>query len=194
MKQLIAIYKQALKLLPTGYRDRYGEPMVRTLEDMMSDQTTVMGQWNVWLRTMLDLPITTAYQYVQIGGNTMNQAPNYARQGTMLSAVLLVPFIVVVILNSIHPLATSLSGLGYFCVFVLPVIALLLGLAILGRLIAAHDLWSRLKSIKQLQNNWILFAVPILAFAMVSFAFGHDSAHCITDGQLNKIVQCISNS
>jgi amino acid permease len=194
METLVTIYKQALKVLPVAYRDRYGEPMVRTLEDMIAAQTTTAAKWNVWLRTMLDLPITTAYQYVQTGGKTMNQAPNYAKQGTMLSTVLLLPFIIVVTLNSIHPLTKSLNGLGYFSVFVLPIIALLLGLAVLGRLIAAHDLWSRLKSIKQLQNNWILLTVPILAFAMVAFAFGHDRVHCITDGHPNTIVQCIRNS
>ncbi|HSW98402.1 MAG TPA: hypothetical protein VLF71_01045 [Candidatus Saccharimonadales bacterium] len=194
MKPLVTIYKQALKILPLAYRDRYGRPMVRTLEDMMADQTTARAKWIVWLRTMLDLPITTAYQYAQIGGNTMRQAPHYAKQGTVVSAALLAPSVIVVTLNSIHPLTKSWGGVGYFSVFILPVIALLLGLAILGRLLLAHDLWPRLRSVKQLQNNWILIAAPILAFVMVSFAFGHDSVHCITDGQPSKIVRCVSNS
>ena len=194
MKPFITIYKQALKILPVVYRNRYGEPMVRTLEDMMADQITAQAKWNVWLRTMFDLPITTAYQYAQTGGKTMHQAPNYAKQGTIVSTLLLVPFIVIVTLNSIHPLTKSWIGIGYLGVFILPLVALLLGLAILVRLFIAHDLWSRLKSIKQLQNNWILFAVPILAFAMVSFAFGHDGVHCITDGHPSKIMRCVSNS
>src|ERR1700733_11753823 len=110
MKPLVTIYKQALKILPIVYRDRYGEPMVRTLEDMMADQTTDRAKWIVWSRTMLDLPITTAYQYAQAGGKTMHQAPNYAKQGTILSVALLVPFFIVITLNSIHPLTKTLNG------------------------------------------------------------------------------------
>lgn len=194
MKPLVIIYKQALKLLPAAYRDQYAEPMVRTLEDMIADQQTRLAKWNVWLRTMLDLPITTAYQYAQTGGNTMNQAPNYARQGTLLSGALLLPFVIVIMLNSIHPLAGSWVGVGYFSVFILPAIALLVSLTILGRLLLSHDFWTRVKSVRNLQNNWILFAVPFLAFVVVSFAFGHDSVHCLTNGHLTTIVQCVSNS
>jgi len=194
MKVLIKIYEQAIRLLPVAYREQYAEPMVRTLEDMMTDQPTCMAQWNVWLRTMLDLPIITAYQYAQIGGTTMSHTPKYAKQGTLLSALLLLPFIIVITLNSVHPFARFWSGVGYFSIFILPVIALLLSLVILGRLLLAHNLWSQLTNIKQLQNNWILLAVPSLAFAMVLFAFGHDSVHCITDGHLNNLLECVRRS
>jgi hypothetical protein len=193
MKQLITIYKLALGLLPAVYRDHYAEPMVRTLEDMMADQPGTVAKWYVWLRTMLDLPATTMRQYIQIGGSTMGQAPNYARQGTILGAVLLLPFFIVIILNGIHPFAASWRGIGYFSVFVLPTIALLLGAAILGRLLITHDLWIRLKSIGQLQKNWMLFAVPFLAFMVVLFAFGHDSAHCLATIHPTKIVACARN-
>jgi hypothetical protein len=193
MNTLLTIYKQATRLLPAAYRDQYAEPMVQTLEDMMSGQPTRIARWKVWLRTMLDLPLTTAYQYIQIGGITMSQAPDYAKRGTLLGAVLLLPFIVAVTLNSIHPIPQHWSRMGYFSIFIMPVIALLLSLAILVRLLMANDLWSRVKDIKQLQNNWMLLMVPLLALGMALFAFGHDSVHCVTDGHMHPIVQCVLN-
>jgi hypothetical protein len=161
--------------------------MMQTLEDMLADQPTQLARWKLWLRTMLDLPITTAYQYAQTGGATMNQAPNYAKQGTLLSAALLLPFVIVITLNIIHPFAGVWRTVEYISVFILPVVALVMGLAVLGRLLISHDLWARVKSIKQLQNNWILLAVPLLASVIVTFAFGHDSVHCVTDNPLKAI-------
>lgn len=194
MNVLVTIYRYALKLLPVAYRDHYAEPMLQTLKDMMTDQSSQRAKWKVWLRTMLDLPITTAYQYAETGGITMNHAPNYAKRGTIASAVLLLPFVIIVILNSIHLLTKPWNRVGYLSVFIMPAVALLLNLVILGRLLVSHDLWPRLKNIKQFQNNWILFTVPLLAFAIVLFAFGHDKAHCLADSRLNNVVQCVRNS
>lgn len=194
MSILVAIYKLALKMLPSAYREQYAEPMVQTLEDMIADQHTQIAKWNVWLRTMIDVPITTARQYAQVGGANMKQAPNYAKQGMLLSALLLTPFVAAIIANSMHPLTDVWSSVGYVCIFILPVIALAIGLAVLGRLLLAHDLWSRVKDTRQLQANWILFAVPVLAFGMVLFAFGHDRVQCITKENMSKIVRCVRNS
>jgi uncharacterized protein (UPF0305 family) len=188
MSLLLSTYKQALKLLPPAYRDHYAEPMIQTLEDMLKDQSSSVARAQVWLRTMADLPITASYQYIHEGGATMYHMPTYAKQGTIASSILLLPFFIFVVLNVIHPLTASWNGVGYVGVFVLPTIALILGLGLLGKLLVSKELTL---SLKQIQSNWMLFAVPILALCIVGFVLGHDRVHCITAGNPQQIMECI---
>jgi hypothetical protein len=193
MSGFISIYKRALIVLPSAYRDRYCEPMVQTLEDMLADQQSLIAKGRVWLHAMLDLPVTATYQYAQLGGATMNQIPNYAKQGTLVSFSLLVPFFILITINVlIHPLTNAWIGVGYFGIFILPIIALLLSVGILGRLLASKKLSLQLRSLKQIQSNWMLFAVPLLALLIVGFAFGHDSVHCVSAGNPQQITECVS--
>jgi hypothetical protein len=194
MSRLGTTYKQVVRLLPAAYREQYGEPMIQMLEDMLDDQPSLVAKVRVWLRAMLDLPITATYQYAQLGGATMNQLPNYAKQGTAISAVLLIPFFILVAMNAIRPFTASWRQVGYIGIFILPVIALLIGVMTVAGLLASKKLSLNAKQLRQLSTGWAVLIVPILALLIVSFAYGHDSVHCVMDGSPSKIERCISNS
>jgi len=135
------------------------------------------------------LPITASYQYAQEGGAAMNHMPTYAKGGMLTGAVLLLPFFVLITMNVIHPLGDSLKSLGYIGVFILPVVVLGFSLSLLTQLLVTKKLSLNLK---QVQSNWVLFVVPVLALGMVIFAFGHDSVHCITAGNPHQVIRCVS--
>lgn len=188
MSLLLTTYKAALKLLPPAYREHYAEPMVQTLEDMLKDELSPLARTQTWLRATADLPITASYQYAQEAGVTMNRMPTYVKQGIIFSFALLLPFFILVTINAIHPLVAVWKNIGYVGVFILPVIALVFDLGILTRLLITKKLSL---SLKQIQSNWMLFAVPLLALGIVAFAYGHDTVHCITVGSPHQIVECI---
>ena len=188
MPLLLNIYKQVLKLLPPTYHEHYAEPMAQTLEDMLKDQPSPVTRAQIWLRATADLVITATYQYTEEGGITMNHMPAYAKRGTLISAALLLPFFLLVTANTLHPLVAYWKSIGYVGIFILPVVALVFGVGLLIKLLAAKELSLNLK---QLQSNWVVFSVPLLALGIVIFAFGHDSVHCITAGNLHQIMECL---
>src|SRR4051812_41126188 len=51
------IYRVALRLYPKSHREIYGQQMVQTLDDMLSEQQSRYGRFTVWLRVICELPI-----------------------------------------------------------------------------------------------------------------------------------------
>jgi|GEM_PF-2749751 len=51
------IYKALLHLYPKSHRKAYGQQMVQTLDDILSDQHSRYGRFGVWLRVAYELPI-----------------------------------------------------------------------------------------------------------------------------------------
>lgn len=109
----------------------------------------------------------------------MNQLPTYAKRNTAIGAGLLAPFFVLVAINAVRPLEGIGKQIGYVSIFVLPLIALLVGLATLARLIAIKKLPLSIRLFRQLSAGWITLAVPLLALIIVGFAYGHDSVHIL---------------
>ncbi|HSX00479.1 MAG TPA: hypothetical protein VLH38_05575 [Patescibacteria group bacterium] len=164
--------------------------MVQTFEDMLADQPSSTAKVYVWVRAMSNLPITIVNQYIEVGGSLMNLMPNYAKRGMLAGAFLLVPFFVLVAANVIQPFAGVWKDIGYFGVFILPVVALLIGGVTLIALIASKKFTLRIKSLLQ-PASWGVLAVPVLALLIVGFAFGHDRVQCAAKGNPDQIVECI---
>jgi hypothetical protein len=51
------IYRACLYLYPKQHRQVYGQQMVQTLDDILSDQDTNFGRFAVWLKVSVELPI-----------------------------------------------------------------------------------------------------------------------------------------
>lgn len=179
MSRRKTIYERALILLPRAYRDRYGQPMAQMLEDMLADQSRWTAKKWILFRAMLDLPITATQQYAQLGGATMNQLPKYAKRNTMISAGLLAPFFALVAINTVRPLEGFGRSIGYLGIFVLPVVALLVGVLTLVRLLANKRLSLDAKRLRASLPGLAMFAIPLLALIIVGFAYGHDSVHIL---------------
>jgi hypothetical protein len=51
------IYRALLRLYPKEHREAYGQQMVQTLDDILSDQHSLHGRFSVWLRIAYELPV-----------------------------------------------------------------------------------------------------------------------------------------
>lgn len=51
------IYRALLRLYPKSHREIYGEQIVQTLDDILSDQGRARGRLAVWLRVACELPV-----------------------------------------------------------------------------------------------------------------------------------------
>lgn len=200
LKTRFPLYAKLLRLYPAEYREHYENDLLQTTADMLDHAPGRLERAGIWFQLAIDLPVNiTRQQVTYAGGVMMQQTPQYVKHGVVLNALLLIPFFVLIPLNIIHPLPVSWSGVGYTGIFILPVIAFLIGVVTLAWWLFAKN--SRVHSfrslLKRLDSHWPLFAAPIVALAIVAFAFGHDSVHCVTDdpvqaiGHLSQTTECM---
>lgn len=199
MPKRFTVYSSLLRLYPKPYRDKYCPQMIQTLEDMLDDPEN--SRLSVWAETMLDLPISLAKQnLIYAGGIMNNQTPNYVKRSSAVSAALIAPFFVLIIINSVsnHALDFTNSWKSSF-------VALLIGLPAIALIIcaAAFIKWagqqkSFWKSLIDLRRNWLLLIPGGLALLIVLFVPFHDSAHCVSGNPVKELrnfhdtVRCIS--
>ena len=63
-KKSFPLYRLFLHLYPKSYRKQYGEQMLQTLQDMVDDQTTFEERALLWLRVMLEMPVSIIQENV----------------------------------------------------------------------------------------------------------------------------------
>lgn len=200
------IYSRLLRLYPTDYQHQYREQMLLMLADMLDDPEQTKAA--VWLRTILDFPISVSKQQLIYTGAAMtHENPNYMKRNTLLGALLLVPFPLAILVNSLtqHTLPVARNGerLLYLSAFIaLPALAFLLCAAtwlywLLNQRHTRASIWKRLLDVR---HNGLVLAVAGLGLVMALFVPFHDSAHCVTASPVHAIAhvhqtwRCIQQS
>ncbi len=61
------IYGKLLVLYPANYRKRYSDPMVQTFDDMLKGEDSHLGKAVIWLRALLDLPMSAVKEHLTSG-------------------------------------------------------------------------------------------------------------------------------
>jgi hypothetical protein len=183
------LYSKFIGLYPAPYRQRYRSEMLQTLADMLDDPDNSKAA--VWLRAILDLPLSLTKQNLMfVGGIMRNQTPHYVKRNSLLSTLLILPFFVIVfsrVLQNSHlsnnePWKSSL----YITLVFLPSAAFLLSVYTFAK-------WSRsrkvsiVKSLFDLRRNWMITLVGTLAFLITIFVPFHDSTHCVTGNPIREI-------
>ena len=68
------IYAKLVGLYPKSYRQRYGQPMVQTFDDMLEAEPSTARRAVIWARALIDLPSSVLKEHVTNGrGITMNR-------------------------------------------------------------------------------------------------------------------------
>jgi hypothetical protein len=68
------LYRAVLHLYPKSHREAFGQQMVQTLDDTLSDQQTKYGRLAVWLRLIFELPINIIEENLSsAGGISVNK-------------------------------------------------------------------------------------------------------------------------
>lgn len=199
-------YRKLLRLYPAAYYDKYADQMLQTLEDMAEGAETRHDRAAIRLRAALDLPLSiTKQQLLYTGGVMHHDMPHYIKASSLAGAVLLLPFFLFVVIDSLsnHSLNRSFfwhTPVLFTWIIVLPAIAVILNAAALSRWVygrgttTGKGFWRRLLDIR---HDWPLLAVAIVALGIIGLALFHDSVHCITGNPVRELrnthqtLQCI---
>jgi hypothetical protein len=183
------IYSRLLSLYPPEYRRRYSEETMQTLADMLDDPRS--NRALVWTRAITDLPLSLAKQNLLYAGGIMeSETPRYVKRNAAISAVLLLPFFVVVFSriaqnNAIKSGSVWQSSLYITLVF-LPLAAFVLSVFTFLKWSRARHL-SPLKSLLDFRRSWLLATIGALALVITLFVPFHDSTHCITGNPIREL-------
>jgi hypothetical protein len=182
-------YSTLLKLYPANYQKQYREQMLLTLADMLDDKQN--NKTSIWLRTTLDFPFSVTKQNVLfIGGIMAHETPNYVKRNALIGALLILPFFIFVIANSLtnHGLviSNSMKQLFLFLIVGLPAIALVLTIVTFVKWASERKapFW---KSLIDIRHNWPMAIVSALALLIVLFIPFHDSVHCVTGNPIKEL-------
>lgn len=180
-------YSRLLKLYPAAYRQQYGPETMQTLADMLDDPDNSKAA--IWIRAAADLPLSLFKQnLIYVGGVMNNETPEYMKRNSLISALLISPFFIFVILNSLvnHSRAFSAGWSDFFLVLILglPALALVLSLYTLTRWM--KDRKSPARSLVDLRRNWPALTTGALALLIVLFIPFHDSTRCVTGNPVKE--------
>lgn len=190
LKQRFPRYARWLRLYPGAYRSRYGEEMLQTLADMLDYTTSPAERRRVWIRTVLDLPLAAAQQQLITLGETMRQSP-FIKRSALFSGALLLPFFAALTANSLDKALrnqtlyhSGLWSMPWLALWVLYLPLMAGSVAVAGIIIAL--LRNRSQRVP-IFSIWPLVSIAIVALAIVSIVFFHDSVHCVTGNPVREL-------
>lgn len=181
-------YSALLKLYPKTYREHFGQQILQTIADMLDHSPTRTARLAVWTHVAAELPINVAKQQTgYIGGIYMKETPRYLKTLSIVSGLLLVPFVAALVANSLdkvinnHTLYTSwlwkMPVLGVWVLY-LPATALLLAIGGYAYYITQYKKTSWLRRLLDVKHSWPILIPGLCAFGVLFILAFHDSAHC----------------
>ncbi len=206
------LYSRLIRLYPRAYRREYGEQMLQTLADMLDNAENGRDRVVIWLRAIIDLPLSiTQQQVITAGGIMTHETPRYSKQGSLAGAVLLLPFFSALAANGLnkvfynHDLFHSWlwsDPILLVWVILLPSLALIVSGVTFLRWSTdrrKHGRTSSWKLLTDWRHNWPMLTVLLVSLGILSMVFFHDSVHCVTGNPIREVrnlhdtLMCISN-
>lgn len=85
------LYRALLHLYPKQHRRAYGQQMVQTLDDMLSEQQSSFGRFTIWLKVGIELPVNAIEENISgLGEISVNKLTKItAKQYAYIASALL---------------------------------------------------------------------------------------------------------
>jgi hypothetical protein len=183
------LYSIAQKLYPAPFRAAYSKEQLQTLTDMLDHAGSSPERLLVWLRVWTDLAPSIVVEQINYQGTLfMNETPKFLKTASIISALMLVPFLLAISANAIdrlvfhHNLYNSwlwhFPFLGLWVVW-LPQAALLIALvSFIAYLVQGHD-GGWLHRALNLHRTWIIVLPGLIALGIMFLLAFHDSVQCL---------------
>ena len=187
------VYSKLLHLYPARYRQAYGEQTLQTLADMLDDPDR--SRFSVWSRAALDFPLSVCKQQLAYSHAIMKQEmPAYMKRSAALGAILLLPFFMLITINSlVRPGLPSTTPWKLFFLVLLigfPAIACLLNIAALLHWARERRQTSKIslrRSLVDLHHTWATTLVACLGLMIALFIPFHDSVRCVSGNPIREL-------
>ncbi|MDL2363245.1 MAG: hypothetical protein QFB86_02600 [Patescibacteria group bacterium] len=192
---LLTLYAKILSAYPKSFQERYADEMTQTLEDMVHDASSSPQRLKIWTAAFAELPVQITKSNFAVAGQAFSEeTPGYVKRNTQLSASLLLPFVLLLMLNELRPsalpLTPSWTDIYQFLAIVLPALAFLLCATTILRwwsLGRRNHSAKMTVNIADIRHNWPLLVVSILALMIAVFMLGHDSVHCVAGNPITVV-------
>ena len=100
LKKRVPRYYRLLKFYPAAYRNRYGRAILQAAADMLDSAGNRWGRAAIWIRLCLDAPFSILFEQLIVTiGPEPYETPRYVKLGSVLSSLLLTPFVAAVAVN-----------------------------------------------------------------------------------------------
>jgi len=193
LRRRFPYYSRLLRLYPPAFQQRYAQPMLQTLADMLDDPAA--NRASIWASVALDLPLTLAHQQFVYFGDTMTRdTPTYIKVTSAVSGLMLVPFITALVANALIPGHLYHSWPWHYhillvWVFILP--ALAASLSVITFAVWSINRWHRgisfWRSASDLAHNWPMLLFAAAGLFIVILVWFHDSVHCIIGNPIAQL-------
>jgi hypothetical protein len=184
------LYMKLIGLYPAAYRKEYAEQILQTTADMLDNTPTALGKMAIWLRIAADLPLNVCKQQLQYAGTVMhNETPTYVKRSSLVSVLLLAPFVIALVANALDKAINNRPLYGLWLlrfpllkvwVLYFPIIALLLAVGSYITFITHQQQQSLIHRCLDIRRTWLVIVPAILAFDILFTIVFHDSIQCWT--------------
>lgn len=199
LRDRFPVYSSLLRLYPKQYRKSYEDQILLTTADMLDHAETSKEKVSIWTRIAFDLPINIIKQnYEYVGVSMRNTTPNYIKRNSLISSVLLLPFFLSILANTIdrivynHNLYKSWlwhSPAIVLWALYLPALAFIISLASYTTYVFKtndkNKTW--LKRAVNIINSWPVLAAGVVALGILLMLEFHDSTQCLVRSPLHAI-------
>lgn len=204
------IYSKVIKLYPDKYHKEYGEQILQTTADMLDSSPKGIARYLVWLKVSVDLPINITKQQLQYsGGIYMKDTPSYIKTTSIVSGLLLLPFIAALLANGLdkainnHTLYGSWLWKSPFIglwVFYLPLIAFVLAVGSYLLYLTKYKKTKWFNRLLDIRHSWPILIPAVFAFGILFLLAFHDSGQCFVHtpaylvGHTSQTWKCATNN
>ncbi|MGH7141963.1 MAG: hypothetical protein ACREF5_00575 [Candidatus Saccharimonadales bacterium] len=189
------IYSKIIGLYPAKYRQEYGQQILQTTADMLDNTDSKGAKIAIWSRLAFDLPVSIAKQQLQLSDDIfMNDMPRYIKTNSLISGLLLLPFVAALSANGLDKLINNQDLynswlwdkpiIGLWVVY-LPLLALLVagGTYLFYLFSAAKTTFS--KRVIDIRRFWPVLIPALFAVGIVLLVEFHDSGHCLVQNPVH---------
>jgi len=210
LKKRFPIYSKIIELYPVKYRKEYGQQILQTTADMLDNTQTRSSRALIWLKVAIDLPINITKQQVQYsGGVYMKDTPSYIKTSSIISGILLLPFVAALVSNGMDKVVNNHTLYGSWLwkspfiglwVLYLPLIAFILAIGSYLVYLTRYKKTSWIKRVLDIRHSWPIVLPAIFAFGILFIVAFHDSGQCLVQtpahfvSHISQTWRCTTNN
>jgi hypothetical protein len=190
-------YDLLLFLYPKSYREKYGDQIIQTIEDMLDNEPHVLRKASIWAKEIIVLPGNVLEQHMAVVAHRRNLTPNILIG--LVALTLLVPFFVASVLDELSEYFANQhlydswfwsKPMLTIWVIILPMMSLFVSLATWAVLALRASIKNRRVTL-QFKKLRLIVIVALVSFGTLFITVVYNGFGCWSHGaSLNKAIQC----
>lgn len=181
---LPTLYKKLLNLYPRRFRERFGESMQQTFNDLYKEQSTGSDGSSFIVETFVETALGIMQEHILVisEGDSMKNISSNPGSAALIGFLCSIPFIVMnaLVANQVQPVLSFIRPDGHTSTFEYGLLAFVLLLLPIGAFITLRPVLRKEqgKNQKPYIFNIILAIILFTGFVLISIGLGSDIYQC----------------